>query len=245
MTTILRNPEGVEEKVETDWLVGCDGADSMVRHGLGLSFEGDTLQSDWILADVQFEIPDTEMAIYWHARGRARDLPDLPARYRVIANVGVSKGAHPRDPSLAEVQSIVERCGPGGLQLSDPIWLSGFCINERTVKDYRSGRVCVAGDAAHVHSPAGGQGMNTVCRTRSTSLELAIVSRSAKVPERLLASYSAERSAVGEQILKQAGRLTAIGVMHDHNRADAAEFRCGCCSGYRRSGTRWRIPSPR
>jgi 2-polyprenyl-6-methoxyphenol hydroxylase-like FAD-dependent oxidoreductase len=220
VTTILRHPNGAEEKVETDWLIGCDGAHSMVRHGLGLSFEGDTLQSDWILADVHisgFKIPDTEMAVYWHADGTFVTFPISPGRYRIIADIGVSDGVHPADPILAEVQSIADRRGPGGLKLSDPIWLSAFRINERKVRDYRSGRALVAGDAAHVHSPAGGQGMNTGMQDAiNLAWKLVLASRSAQVPEALLASYSAERSAVGEQILKQAGRLTAIGVMHNH-----------------------------
>jgi 2-polyprenyl-6-methoxyphenol hydroxylase-like FAD-dependent oxidoreductase len=220
VTTILRRPDGVEETVETDWLIGCDGAHSSIRHGLGLSFEGDTLQTDWILADIHisgFSIPDSEMAIYWHADGVLATFPISPGRYRVIADIGVAKGAHPAEPTLADVQSVVDRRGPGGLKLSDPIWLSGFRINERKVKDYRSGRVFVAGDAAHVHSPAGGQGMNTGMQDAvNLAWKLALASRSAQVPEFLLASYSAERSAVGEQILKQAGRLTAIGVMHNH-----------------------------
>jgi 2-polyprenyl-6-methoxyphenol hydroxylase-like FAD-dependent oxidoreductase len=235
VTTILRQPDCAEEKVETDWLIGCDGAHSTVRHGLGLSFQGDTLQSDWILADVHisgFKIPDTEMAIYWHADGTFVTFPISPGRYRVIADVGVAKGAHPTDPTLAEVQAVADRRGPGGLKLSDPIWLSGFRINERKVEDYRSGRVFVAGDAAHVHSPAGGQGMNTGMQDAiNLAWKLALASRSTRVPEALLDSYSAERSAVGEQILKQAGRLTAIGVMHGHTAQMLRNFAGGLLLG--------------
>ena len=219
VTTILRRPDGAEEKVETEWLIGCDGAHSMVRHGLGLGFEGDTLQSDWILADLHiagFTIPDSELAIYFHADGVLATFPISPGRYRIIADIGVAKDAHPDDPSLAEVQSVVDRRGPAGLKLSDPIWLSAFRINERKVKDYRSGRVFVAGDAAHVHSPAGGQGMNTGMQdAMNLAWKLALAFESSPAAERLLASYSPERSAVGEQVLKQAGRLTAIAVLHN------------------------------
>jgi 2-polyprenyl-6-methoxyphenol hydroxylase-like FAD-dependent oxidoreductase len=220
VTTALRRPDGAEETVETQWLIGCDGAHSTIRHGLGLSFEGETLQTDWILADVHvagFKIPDSELAIYWNAEGLLASFPISPGRYRVIADVGVSKGEHPEDPTLAEVQSAVDRRGPGGLQVSDPIWLSAFRINERKVKDYRSGRVFIAGDAAHVHSPAGGQGMNTGMQDAiNLAWKLALCCRASEVPEQLLASYSQERSAVGEQVLKQASRLTAIAVLHNH-----------------------------
>lgn len=218
VTTILRRPDGAEEKVETEWLIGCDGAHSMVRHGLGLGFEGDTLQSDWILADLHiagFTIPDSELAIYFHADGVLATFPISPGRYRIIADIGVSKNAHPDDPSLAEVQSVVDRRGPAGLKLSDPIWLSAFRINERKVKDYRSGRVFVAGDAAHVHSPAGGQGMNTGMQDAfNLSWKLAMVIHGV-AKRSLLDSYSVERSAVGEVVLRNAGRLTRVAIMRN------------------------------
>jgi 2-polyprenyl-6-methoxyphenol hydroxylase-like FAD-dependent oxidoreductase len=220
VTTALRRPDGVEETVESQWLVGCDGAHSAIRHGLGLSFVGDTLQSDWILADVHlsgFSVPDSELAIYWHADGVLATFPISPGRYRIIADLGRSQGGHVPDPTLAEVQALVDRRGPGGLRMSDPIWLSGFRINERKVADYRSGRVFVAGDAAHVHSPAGGQGMNTGMQDAfNLAWKMALAGRAGRLSDALLASYSAERSAVGEQVLKQAGRLTAVGVVKNH-----------------------------
>ena len=100
--------------------------------------------------------------------------------------------------------------------VSDPIWLSGFRINERKVSDYRTGRVFVAGDAAHVHSPAGGQGMNTGMQDAfNLAWKLALVCRG-EAAESLLDSYSAERSAVGDQVLKAAGRLTMVATMRNH-----------------------------
>ena len=235
VTTTLRRSNAAEETVETEWLIGCDGAHSVVRHQLGLSFEGGTLQTDWMLADVHiagFKIPDSELAIYWHADGALATFPISPGRYRVVADNGVSSGAHPADPTLAEVQSVVDRRGPKGLRLSDPIWLSGFRINERKVKDYRSGRVFLAGDAAHVHSPAGGQGMNTGMQDAiNLAWKLVLSRRSPGGPQLLLASYSAERSAVGEQILKQAGRLTAIAIMHNHTAQALRNFVGGLLFG--------------
>jgi len=220
VTITLRHADGRKEAVETEWLIGCDGAHSTVRHTLGLSFGGETLNSDWILADIHLSgmrLPASEMAAYWHEDGVLAVFPISAGRYRVIADTGLSRGAHPADPTLAQVQAVVDRRGPGGLVVSDPIWLSAFRINERKVRDYRAGRVFVAGDAAHVHSPAGGQGMNTGMQDAfNLAWKLALVCRGTCGAEKLLDSYSAERSAVGDQVLAAAGRLTALGVMKSH-----------------------------
>jgi 2-polyprenyl-6-methoxyphenol hydroxylase-like FAD-dependent oxidoreductase len=220
VTATLRHMDGSEETLETAWLIGCDGAHSTVRHTLGLSFLGDTLQTDWILADLHLtgmSMPPSEMAIYWHGDGVLAVFPISPGRYRVIADIGDSKGPHPTDPTLDQVQTVVERRGPEGLTVSDPVWLSAFRINERKIGDYRSGHVFVAGDAAHVHSPAGGQGMNTGMQDAiNLAWKLALVCRGTCPEGKLLDSYSVERSAVGAQVLAAAGRLTAVGVMKNH-----------------------------
>jgi 2-polyprenyl-6-methoxyphenol hydroxylase-like FAD-dependent oxidoreductase len=216
----LRHADGREEAVETAWLIGCDGAHSTVRHTLGLSFLGDTLQSDWILADIHLRglpLPASEMAVYWHEDGVLAVFPISPGRYRVIADTGHSEDAHPADPTLDQVQAVVDRRGPGGIAVSDPVWLAGFRINERKVGDYRSGRAFVAGDAAHVHSPAGGQGMNTGMQDAiNLAWKLALVCQGAGAAGELLDSYSLERSAIGDQVLANAGRLTAVGLVKKH-----------------------------
>ncbi|OWK35031.1 FAD-dependent monooxygenase [Fimbriiglobus ruber] len=219
VTTVFRHADGREETLETDWLIGCDGAHSTVRHGLGLSFLGDTLQSDWMLADVHlsgYPFPESEIATYWHEDGVLVVFPISPGRARVIADIGQSTGALPPQPTLEQTQQLIDRRGPGGMVVSDPIWLTAFRINERKVGDYRSGHVFVVGDAAHVHSPAGGQGMNTGMQDAfNLAWKLALVCRKT-CSEKLLDSYSVERSAVGEQVLKAAGRLTAVAIMRNH-----------------------------
>jgi 2-polyprenyl-6-methoxyphenol hydroxylase-like FAD-dependent oxidoreductase len=220
VTTRLRRSDGTEEALTAAWLIGCDGAHSIVRHTLGLAFGGETLKSDWILADLHIaglEVPDTELALFWHEDGVLAVFPISPGRYRVIMDLGQSKGALPTDPTLEEVQAVVDRRGPGKLTLSDPIWLAGFRINERKVENYRSARVFVAGDAAHVHSPAGGQGMNTGMQDAfNLTWKLALVCHGACAENPLLDSFSVERSAVGAQVLADAGRLTAVAIMKNH-----------------------------
>jgi hypothetical protein len=98
--------------------------------------------------------------------------------------------------------------------MSDPVWLAAFRINERKVKDYRKGRVFLAGDASHIHSPAGGQGMNTGMQDAiNLAWKLALVCRGEAAEEPLLDSYSTERSEIGRQVLANAGRLTQMAML--------------------------------
>ena len=218
VTATLRNADGHEEMVGVAWLIGCDGAHSTVRHGLGMVFEGNTLPSDWILADVYLAGLATnagDVNTFWHSDGVLVVFPISPGRYRVIADVADAHAEeHRPDPTLAEVQAVVDRRGPGGLQVSAPIWLASFRINERKVADYRAGRVFLAGDAAHVHSPAGGQGMNTGMQDAcNLAWKLALVHHGLAAAEPFLESYSIERSAVGRQVLADAGHLTTIATL--------------------------------
>ncbi len=213
----LAHPDGRAETVRADWLIGCDGAHSTVRHGLPTAtFEGETLPSEWVLADVQVagELPRDEITICWTHDGVMVFFPIAGARFRVIADMGLTAdaGADAPPPSLEQIQALVDRRGPPGLSVHDPVWLSRFRINERKVKDYRHGRVFLAGDASHVHSPAGGQGMNTGMQdAMNLAWKLALVWHGQAAPA-LLDSYSPERSAIGEQVLRNAGIMTKVAI---------------------------------
>jgi len=215
---VLRHADGREETVFADWLVGCDGAHSAVRHTLGAPFSGETLDSDWMLADVYmrgYPRPDSEASVYWHRDGAFIIFPISPGRYRVLADLPASGADHPPAPTLEQVQAMIDRRGPAGLVAFDPIWLTGFRINGRKVSSYRWGRIFLAGDAAHVHSPAGGQGMNTGMQDAfNLAWKLALVVRG-ECDEHLLDSYSPERSKVGDEVLKAAGQLTTVGTMRN------------------------------
>ena len=213
----LRHADGREESATAAWLAACDGAHSTVRHALGLAFDGDTLESDWVLADVQIDgpLPNEELTICWMPDGILAFFPIGGRRFRVIADVGLAPDVAPPTPTLAQVQALIDSRGPQGLRAHDPVWLNHFRINERKVKDYRHGRVFLAGDAAHVHSPAGGQGMNTGMQDAfNLAWKLALVQRGRAAPG-LLDSYSPERSAIGDQVLRNAGTMTRVALLRN------------------------------
>jgi 2-polyprenyl-6-methoxyphenol hydroxylase-like FAD-dependent oxidoreductase len=214
----LRHADGREEVFKTPWLIGCDGAHSAVRHALGIEFQGDTRADDFFVADVRLagaDIPPSdEISIYFHRDGPFVVFPMPGGRARVIASAGRTDASHPRpDPTLSEVQTLANERVGGDFKLLDPVWLAVFRINERKVADYRHGRVFLAGDAAHIHSPAGGQGMNTGMQDAfNLAWKLAMVLHG-DARATLLDSYSPERSAVGDQVLRNATRLTDVGTL--------------------------------
>ncbi len=214
----LRHGDGRAETIDCHWLVGCDGAHSTVRHGLGVEFAGAPEPNDWVLADVMLTGPSAppadEVSLYLHRDGLVVIFPMPGPRFRVVATLGATDPATPRpQPSLEGVQALIDARTGGGFTAEDPQWLANFRVHERKVADYRMGRVFLAGDAAHIHSPAGGQGMNTGMQDAiNLAWKLAMVRHGVADPD-LLLSYSPERSAVGEMVLRNAGRMTEMATL--------------------------------
>lgn len=214
VSAVLRRADGREEAVAADWLAGCDGAHSIVRHTVGAVFAGKTMDSDWVLADTHmtgYPAPETQLTIAWHQDGLLVIFPMSPGRYRILADMPPSGAEQPPTPTSEDIQTLLDRRGPPGMKIHDPVWLAGFRVNGRKVGDYRWGRAFLCGDAAHVHSPAGGQGMNTGMQDAfNLAWKLALVSRGL-AEDSLLDSYSPERSHVGDQVLAMAEKLTYLG----------------------------------
>jgi 2-polyprenyl-6-methoxyphenol hydroxylase-like FAD-dependent oxidoreductase len=215
---VLGHADGRRETISTPWLLGCDGAHSAVRHGLNVEFPGSTQDDDWMIADVRLEgehaPPFDELSIYFHHDGPFVIFPLPGGRARIIATRGKTDPAHRRtDPVLADVQAMIDQRAGGGFIASDPVWLTNFRINERKVAQYRYGRIFLSGDAAHIHSPAGGQGMNTGMQDAfNLAWKLAMVMHG-DAAESLLDSYSPERSAVGDMVLRNATVLTDVATL--------------------------------
>ncbi|MFO1418891.1 MAG: FAD-dependent monooxygenase [Methylotetracoccus sp.] len=205
--------DGMSEKIDADWLVGCDGAHSQIRRTLDLSFDGVTEPYRWVLADVAIDgrLPDAEAIIYWHASGMLALFRIDRDRWRIIASD--PEPDQPDAPTLENIRQLVERRGPTGLRLRDPAWISAFHINERIVDRYRERRCFVAGDAAHVHSPAGGQGMNTgIQDALNLGWKLALRNHGL-AGDRLLDSYHDERAPVGAAVVRETSRMLRMAML--------------------------------
>jgi 2-polyprenyl-6-methoxyphenol hydroxylase-like FAD-dependent oxidoreductase len=214
VSATINHPDGdgsKTEEIRADWLVGCDGAHSLVRKSLGVKFEGSTYEEKFLLADVELDWQrERDRSHTWFpAQGMFSIIP-LPNSqlWRVFA---VVEGETVSPLSLELFQQLfVERTGDTQTTLSHPTWLSNFTINRRMVDRYRVGRVFLAGDAAHIHSPFGGQGMNTgIQDAYNLAWKLALVI-TGQSPEHLLNTYQEERLPIAQGVLAQTDTNTKV-----------------------------------
>jgi 2-polyprenyl-6-methoxyphenol hydroxylase-like FAD-dependent oxidoreductase len=220
---VLRHADGSEEVVDARYLVGCDGAHSAVRKQAGIAFEGDAYLQDFMLGDVDADGPiEADVLHSFSASGSVAMFFPLrsPAAWRVIAmgpKVGRTEQAQQREDSLTrselplgELQSAVDGATDGAVRLRNPVWLTHFRLHHRQARRYRVGRVFLAGDAAHIHSPVGAQGMNTGMQDAwNLGWKLALVTRG-WAGESLLDTYEKERWPVGRNLLRYTDRLFSV-----------------------------------
>lgn len=207
----LRGPSG-ERKVKAKYVVGCDGAHSVVRKAAGLSFEGAAYPQTFLLADVHCDqLPSDELSFFFGSRGLVAVIPLGKAGLKRLIVAGTVDGQPiPEEPTLDDLRRLVEEIGNQRIEISDPTWVTRFRLHHRGVDRYRSGRFFVAGDAAHIHSPAGGQGMNTgIQDAQNLGWKLALALQG-KAGERLLDSYHEERYPIGQQLMKTTDRLFTL-----------------------------------
>jgi 2-polyprenyl-6-methoxyphenol hydroxylase-like FAD-dependent oxidoreductase len=217
VSATLARPGGAEA-ARAAWLVGCDGARSAVRHRLGVPFEGAEYDELFLLADatLRWDVPDDEARVQLPPGGGPFAAFPLPGerRWRLIDAGGQVEAAD--EPAIARrFRTFLSEHASPPAELAEVHWTSGFRIHRRIAGRFRVGRCLLAGDAAHIHSPVGGQGMNTGIHDASNlGWKLALV-LGGHATEALLDSYEAERRPVALDVLKGSDRFTrAITLRH-------------------------------
>ena len=209
----LRDATGRDTELSAGYVVGCDGAHSRVRHELGLAFEGQPYPQDWLLADVALDGVGRDNEAHMFFRPNGLPLVCAPMgghRWRVVMPNAGDRGGRP--PSFEEIQDLIGQRAPRRIMASDPEWLSCFRCQLRSTATYRRGRVLLAGDAAHIHSPAGGQGMNTgMLDAQNLAWKLALVAGGAS--ETVLDTYEQERVPVTSGVLGLTDRLIRLATL--------------------------------
>lgn len=223
-----------ERTVRARYLIGADGAHSVVRKTLGLTFEGAAFDEQYMLGDVEVDwsqprgyairsmrqtggkTDDLLVCIPLPGRNRYRMSMLVPGELATEARSGVTHGFEGgRAPELSHIQAVLDRLSPEPTTARNLRWSSVFRISHRIVDSYGRGRVFVAGDAAHIHPPTGAQGMNTgIQDAHNLAWKLALAVTGDAAPD-LLDSYDAERRPVGEDVVGRTVRSARQGIGAD------------------------------
>jgi 2-polyprenyl-6-methoxyphenol hydroxylase-like FAD-dependent oxidoreductase len=218
VTSVAQDADGVTavfedgDVIRARYVVGADGIHSTVREQAGIGFEGGVYQESFALADVRLrgEIPADEVILFWAKAGLTVVAPLPGDIYRIVAPVTEA----PEEPSTAFIQQILDErgLGVGRMVVTDVIWGSRFRIHHRVADTYRAGRLLLAGDAAHVHSPAGGQGMNLGIQD-GVALADALARVLGGEADSVLDEYSAARRPIAQQVVEMTDRLTRLATL--------------------------------
>lgn len=213
----LRHADGTVERATASYLLGCDGSKSATRHQLGLALEGETLDDQWLTADVRidWDHPRDEAIAFLSPEGFMFVAAMDRDRWRVVANVTGLQFDPNRMPTIETVEEICNRRLGIKARFYDPVWISPFGVNTRMVPRMRVGRVFLLGDAAHVHSPVGGQGMNTGMQDAFNLAWKVALAVKGIAGEVLLDSYNDERHANAKRLLSFVGPATKMVNLHN------------------------------
>jgi 2-polyprenyl-6-methoxyphenol hydroxylase-like FAD-dependent oxidoreductase len=215
VTDLVQDADGVtvvldrNRRVRARYVVGADGMQSTVRGLAGIDFAGDDAIESFILADVRAsgDLPADEVVLFFSPDGLLVSAPLPDDVLRLVAPVADA----PERPDVDDVQRLLDTRGtaPGATKVLDVLWGSRFRIHHRVAERFRAGRVLLAGDAAHVHSPAGGQGMNVGIQD-AMALGAALAGVLAGAPDDRLDAYARQRRRVAEEVVELAHRLTRL-----------------------------------
>jgi 2-polyprenyl-6-methoxyphenol hydroxylase-like FAD-dependent oxidoreductase len=210
----VKTQDGASQTIEAKYLVGCDGAKSPVRHALGLEFEGSTFERTFYVADAQVDWAMSHDALHV-CLSRDTFLLFFPLkgdrRYRIV---GVFPEEFSKDEGnvlYEEIEARVKEEAQLALNIHDVEWFSTYKVHTRHVSRFSEGRCFLAGDSAHVHTPAGAQGMNTGIQDGyNLAWKLALVLRNA-AGEKLLETYNEERLENAKHLLQTTDRMFQFG----------------------------------
>jgi 2-polyprenyl-6-methoxyphenol hydroxylase-like FAD-dependent oxidoreductase len=208
VTVAVRLPDDTPAQVRARYVVGCDGMHSTVRQQVGIGFAGSRYAESFALADVHMDWPLSreEVHLFFSPAGLVVVAPLPGDRYRIVATMDQA----PEHPALADVQALLDARGPARERstVRDVVWSSRFQVHHRLADTYRHGGVFLAGDAAHVHSPAGGQGMNTGIQDATTLAAILADVLDGSADAARLDAYEAMRRPVAQGVIATTHRLT-------------------------------------
>ena len=207
--SVTLDQRGHRRELTAAFIVGCDGAHSAVRHLLHLPFEGAEYDDLYLLADAETNeaLPADELQLCPSESGPVAIFPMSATRRRIVATIEIPEG---NAPSLKLVQTILRKRAPAEIEVSRLHWSSYFRVHHRQVAELRVGRFFIAGDAAHIHSPFGGQGMNTGLHDVWNLVWKLDMVLHGRADERLLETYSTERRPVIRRVIEMTDLLTKV-----------------------------------
>jgi 2-polyprenyl-6-methoxyphenol hydroxylase-like FAD-dependent oxidoreductase len=214
VTVDCEDTAGEPRQLRAAYLVGSDGHHSVVRDALGLDFPGEAVVRSVILADVRMADPPAGLLNFnANDHGFFFVVPFGDGWFRVITRDPDRELPDDAPVDMAEILELAHRVVGTDYGMHDPRWMSRFHSDERQVRRYRVGRVFLAGDAAHVHSPAGGMGMNTGLQdSANLGWKLGAVIKDG-ADDRLLDTFHDERHPVGKMVLRTSGGLIRAALM--------------------------------
>ncbi len=219
VTALRQDPDGVELTVDgatvrADYVVGADGVHSVVRGALGLPFPGRSVLKSIMLADVRLARPPEDvLAVNGVGDAFAFVAPFGDGWHRVFAWDRRGELPDTAPVTIEEIRGVLRRALGTDFGLQEARWVSRFHSDERQAPRYRVGRVFLAGDAAHVHSPAGGQGMNTGLQDAANLGWKLAAAALGRAPDGLLDTYESERHPVGRLVLRSSGAIIRMAMI--------------------------------
>ncbi len=212
ISATLTDLDGQKQTVRARWLIGCDGARSVVRQKLGLSFQGTSYEEKFLIADlkIHWDRNPNEAHVLLTSQGVVPAIPlPEPDCWRLIDTSGTVETDDP-ETIIERFRSAIRDAGFPSSKVDHPIWTSSFRIHRKVADRFREGRCFVSGDAAHIHSPAGGQGMNTgIQDAYNLAWKLALV-HSGTAHDALLDTYDLERRPIAEAVLQGTDQATRL-----------------------------------